>query len=149
MVSGYFNIDALKKFQHAEGAKLASVFFHFWDNLPADYSFLSWLELVFDNDESLVIGLDEDQTGLNTPDFDIAVEIEKVMELGGQVEIRTEFMNDDALWSPLVGTELTEIGLIKEAENWYKSDQVLLKLQTGSLLIQADQEDGITVTSYQ
>lgn len=149
MPNGYFSIKELEAIKTVEGQKLKSVIEHYWHNLPANFSFLSWVELQFENETRLTFATDEDLSGLAIVDFFIEVEEDQAAALGGQVLIQSDDVSESALWKSAIGAVLLEVGVVKEAENWYKSTQALLKFENEEVLVEkSEQEEGIVVGPY-
>lgn len=149
MPNGYFSVKELQAIKSAEGQKVKTVVEHYWHNLPADFSFLSWVELQFENDSKLTFATDEDLSGLAIVDFFIEVEEDQAAALGGQVLIQSDDVSETALWKSVIGSTLLEVGVVKEAENWYKSTQALLKFETNQVIVEkSEEEEGVVVGPY-
>ncbi|GAB4143142.1 MAG: hypothetical protein Fur0041_18260 [Bacteroidia bacterium] len=153
-MSAYFSFEELKALKNTEHKKLTTVFYHNWLNKanPHEaFEFTDKIELRFEDGSRLVVGTSDEteQAIALDPDFD--AEKRKLMllhEFNGKIDQRSVDMTGNPLWSFAAGQTLLQIALVKEEENLYRNDAMLLDFGDEKLEIRPGM-DGLIVEPFE
>jgi len=130
--AAYFSFEDLRDLKAIEKRKLSRVYYHYWQNKtnPGEpFEFLDKLELKFSDGSCIVLSATEDDTPGIVVMRDYDAEKNRLMllhQFGGRIDLRTEELTDNPLWSLLVGKLLETVGVVDDGDNCYRNDAVLL-----------------------
>lgn len=148
-----FTLEELQVLQSFEGQALAAVNYYLWLNLAEGedlpYRFLYFLELIFENGDSLLLSSGEDSEAIRVSDAETLVNTARqLQELHGKVTIQRVSAGALPLWEPALGKTLAAIRLSKNEEGFYYNDSLLLDFDTLAILVRLSGKEGLEVGIY-
>ena len=128
----YFDNADLIELRKAEKKILKTVIYHNWQNkFVADdpFEFLDKLELIFTDEQKLILSASEDKVPGIIVVLDFDAEKNKLLllhQFGGKIDYKTENFTENPLWELCIGKELITIEIVNEGDNCFKSNVILL-----------------------
>ncbi len=152
-MSEYFSYDHLKQLKASEGRVLKNVLYHNWiNNTNANdrFEFTDKIELQFEGHTIVITVPETDESGLTLADnFDgEKYKLQLLHEFGGKIDIRTDNMNSNILWSQAVGHKLNTLGVVHEGDNVYSNAAIVLDFGKEKLELRPGM-DGVIVEPYE
>jgi hypothetical protein len=146
----YFSADELLRLRSFDNRRLLEVQHLQWVNKtnPGDiFEFTFAVTLIFDNGR-LTLSADEDNMAILPGDSDFEKKrYELLHAFNGSIDLRSDTMNGNALWAPVIGETLLSIELVKE-EDLYRSDSLLLNFGKEKIVIALGME-GLAIEPYE
>ncbi len=148
-----FRLEELELLQSFENQLLVDVNYYLWLNHadPGDipYRFLFYLELIFDNNLSLLLTSGDDSEAIRVSDAEALVKTaEELRALHGRVIIQRVNAGRFPLWEPAVGTVLESIRLSKNEEGLYYNDALVFDFGAHQVLLQLSAKEGLELTVF-
>jgi hypothetical protein len=150
--SSYFDANSLVRLSQAGGKTLQRVVCHLWINnivAAAPVELIDNIQLEFADGEKLIIGSQDENTGLKVIDFD-AGSTQKALneEFGGKIKILAADASSTSMWKDITGSKLLGIQLVKEEEN-YLAESLMLDFGQEKRKISISPIDGLIVDYFE
>jgi hypothetical protein len=150
---GCFSLEALEVFQSFEGQILETVNYYLWvnevGNDASPFRFLYFLELIFEQNETLILTSGEDSTNITiTTAADLVDTANKLRDLNNRISIQRVLANPHQLWMDVIGTPLESINLTPNEEKYYLNDSLMLDFGQKKIIIQLSQRDGLELIDW-
>ncbi len=146
-----FRIDELQALQSFEHHLLADVNYYLWLNRAGDsseivYRFLYFLELIFEDNGSLLLTSGEDSTAIRVSDAEMLLHTARELQnLHSQVSIQRLNAGAFPLWQPAIGKNLAAINLPRHENGLFANDALQLDFGSHQLIIQLSQNEGLEI----
>lgn len=148
-----FRLEELEQLQSFENQILSDVNYYFWINQveqeEAPYRFLFFLELIFDNQSSLLLTSGEDTEAMQVSNAgELVRTAEALRVLHGKIIIQRVVAGDFPLWSGVQGKMLAHVRLSKNEQGLYANDALLLDFEEQKILVRLSAREGLEVGNY-
>lgn len=148
-----FRLEELEQLQAVEMQALAQVNYYFWINHAepetAPHRFLFFLELIFDDERSLLLTSGEDSTAIRASDAgELVRTAEALRALHGEIVIQRVVATSFPLWAGVQGKTLTDIRLSKNEQGLYANDALLLDFIEQKILVRLSTREGLEIGNY-
>lgn len=149
-----FRLEELEALQSVENQTLVDVNYYLWLNQAetdeAPYRFLYYLELVFDDQSTLLLTSGDDSEAIRVSDAEALVKTaEALRRLHGKVIIQRVNAGNLPLWHGLIGQTLEAVRLSRNEEELYRNDALLLDFGGRKVLVQLSDKEGLLVGNWQ
>lgn len=149
-----FRLEELEALQSVENQTLVDVNYYLWLNQAetdeAPYRFLYYLELVFDDQSTLLLTSGDDSEAIRVSDAEALVKTaEALRRLHGKVIIQRVNAGSLPLWHGLIGQTLEAVRLSRNEEELYRNDALLLDFGGRKVLVQLSDKEGLLVGNWQ
>ncbi|MEO6038763.1 MAG: hypothetical protein ABIQ93_10140 [Saprospiraceae bacterium] len=148
-----FRLEELEEMQTFEKQVLAQVNYYFWINpSTADdppYRFLFFLELVFEDERSLLLTSGEDTEAIRVSSAEALVKTAEALRvLQEKIVIQRVAAETFPLWADVQRKTLAAIQLSKTEQGLYANDALLLDFGEQQILVQLSRQEGLEVRNY-
>lgn len=147
-----FNDNSLKRFIDSEGKIVKSVICYLWQNNinPANViELIDSIELFFFDETKLVIGSNDDATGLEVIDFNFEEQKREIeIEHKGKIKLYAVNASLTNMWQNITGKKLISVQITKEGDK-YLSDSLLLNFENDKRIVAISPVDGIIIDFYE
>jgi len=149
----HFTDHQLKTLTSAEGKILKKVIIYFWVNRfnpDAHVDLIDNVELVFNDDTSLVITCNEDSTGIEVMnDFNFAEEKAGLkQEFGDKIKIIPIDASTTKMWTDVIGQTIEAFELSKEDEQ-FLNDALIISFGIEKRSIGISPSDGLIIDYWE
>lgn len=149
-----FRLEELEQLQAVEMQALVGVNYYFWINQAepetALYQFLFFLELIFDDQRSLLLTSGEDSEAIRVSSAEELVRTAEVLRaLHGKIVIQRVAAVDLSLWMGVRGKTLRAIRLTKNEQGLYSNDALLLDFTEQKILVRLSTRGGLELGNYE
>jgi hypothetical protein len=150
---GCFSLEALEVFQSFEGKILNTVNYYLWVNdtekEASPYRFLYFLELIFEEHETLLLTSGEDSTALQISTASELVDTANALrELNNRISIQRILANPHVLWTEIIGSTLESINLSPNEEKYYMNDSLMLDFGKKQIIVQLSKREGLELIDW-
>lgn len=115
-----------------------------WHNLAQkgnDYQALDWVELIFEDGESVALTAGEHSDGLRITDLNFGLEQTKIQQqFNGQVMLDRSDVSTGQVWSPAIGNQLTSVGLLEGPDEKIQNNQLQFDFAGVKMLFELNEE---------
>lgn len=140
----HFTDAELHRLNSLEGKTLTRVMYTVWHNIAQkgnDYQALDWVELIFDDGESVALTAGEHSDGLRITDFNFGLEQTKIQQqFNGQVMLDRSDVSTGQVWSPAIGNKLTSVGLLEGPDEKIQNNQLQFDFAGEKMLFELNEE---------
>lgn len=145
-----FRLEELELFQTFENRVLADVNYYRWlQGAEAADHFLFYLELIFEQEPTLLLTSGEDSAAIRIGSAADLVKTARALQaLHGQSVIQRLPAANSPLWQPVVGRALEAVRLSKNEQGLYDNDALLLDFGASRILVQLSPDAGLQLTIY-
>ncbi len=149
----HFNDHQLKLLTSCEGKTLKKVVIYFWVNRlnpEAQIDLIDNVELVFNDDTTLVITCNDDSTGINViNDFNFKDEKAALKEeFGDKIKIIPIDASTTKMWTDVIGETIEAFELSKEDEQ-FLNDALIISFGTEKRSIGISRADGLIIDYWE
>lgn len=148
--TAFFSQEEIERFQSLEGSVLTAVNYFIWINPDNNQQkFLYCLELLFNEDDSLLLIADEDENSIRIISIaDFVAKAAMLREQSGGITVIQQ-ANPSAIepWKAVVGLLLIGIRLSAGERGLYTNDVLLLEFVSKGVVIAANDRGGLFVTT--
>ncbi len=148
-----FRLEELEIMQSFENQVLAQVNYYFWldrlDEITTSRHFLYFLELVFDDQRSLLLSSGEDSEAIRVSNAESLVKTaEALRALHTQAVIQRVPAEGFPLWAAAQGKKLAAVRLSSNEQRLYVNDALLLDFETQRILVALRPQGGLDIGPY-
>lgn len=148
-----FRLEELEALQTFENQLLVQVNYYLWTDQAADSvslrRFLFFLELVFDDQRSLLLSSGEDTEAIRVSSAETLVKTaEALRALHNRIVIQRVTAEELPLWAAVQGKILSAIQLSKNAQGLYTNDALLLDFNDQQIIVRLSRQEGLEVGPY-
>lgn len=149
----HFTDHQLKLLSSAEGKTLQKVIIYFWVNRfnpNAQVDLIDNVELVFNDNTSLVMTCNEESTGIEViNDFNFEEEKAQLkQEFGDKIKIIPIDASATKMWTDVIGENIETIQLSREDEQ-YLNDAIIINFGTEKRSIGMSPSDGLIIDYWE
>ncbi len=150
---GSFRLEELEQLQSFENQTLTEVNYYFWINQAeqddSPYRFLFFLELIFEDQHSLLLTSGEDSEAIQVGNAEALVKTAgELRVLHGKIVIQRVAAATFPLWAGVQGKTLASIRLSKNEQGLYANDALLLDFTDQHILVRLSLREGLEVGNY-
>lgn len=147
----YFKETEVDKLKSLIGKTIRKVVYYHWDNLKSndDYTSLDWIELIFTDQENVVIHHGEFSEGLELVSFDFETKKSELEgRFNGQISLARENATIDKFWLPSVVEKIKDVKLT-EVNGQMSNHQIILRFSEDYEVEIVPDEEGMLVDFYE
>lgn len=140
----HFTDQELFRLNALEGRTLTRVMYTVWHNIAqkgGDYQALDWVELIFEDGESVGLTAGDESDGLRITDLHFGLEQTKIQQqFNGQVMLDRSDVSTGQVWSPAIGNQLTSVGLLEGPDEKIQNNQLQFDFAGVKMLFELSEE---------
>lgn len=145
-----FRLEEIDALRALEGLTLEAVHYLIWFNPDAPQQrFLAYLELLFQQEQQLLLGVDEDAEALRlvTPEQFLQHAQDLVRLNQGKPGLQQANAAGIAPWNAQIGQTLRAVRLTKTPEGLYANDALLLEFTHSATVVAVNDNGGLLVVA--
>ena len=128
----FFNLEEIKILKSAEDKFLKNIIYHQWLNTAkADFiiRFIEYIEFVFDEGHSLILGSTSDGEGLRVETENITkINDDLLAQFHGKIIIEPVDMGGNYVWLSSIGKIIKEVGLMSDDGSHFSNEAILINI---------------------